>query len=184
MFLMKFNWVDIFFVTLVVRTCYVGFKKGFLPELFRFLGLLTAFITSFTSYTLLSRFLSGHTKWPGARLETISFLVIFLGIVFIFKVLSMIVAVPLINGKDISGNNRLAGLILGFGRGVMLASLIYICFTNAPFGYLSNSAKERSFSGQYVSGIASKVYNACIKFYPWIKTETPLVKVLDTGSTN
>ena len=174
----RFNWVDVLFVTLLIRVCYIGLKNGILPEFFRLLGLLSAFIISFNSYTLISHFFSTHTKWIGARLDGVSFLFIFLSILFIFKVLASASSL-LLSGGGISGLGRIIGLVLGFGRGVLLISLIHILFVNGPFGYLSRSVEKRSFSGQYTSRPASFVYEIGIKFYPWRKTETPLVKLLE-----
>lgn len=174
---MRFNWVDILFVTLLIRICYVGFKNGFLPEFFRLLGLLIAFIFSFNAYTLLSRFLSTHARWTGPGPDVIAFLLIFLLILFIFKMLAIVAAVFL-GSENISGPSRTIGLVLGFGRGILLTSLIYILLVNSPFRYLSNSAEDRSFSGPYISGIAYIAYKVCSNFYPWETVETPLVRML------
>jgi len=177
--LTSFNWVDIIYVTLLIRICYVGFKNGFLPEFFRVLGLLAAFIFSFNSYTLLSDFLSTHTKWTGPEPDVISFLAIFLTAIFVFKILA-VTAQALLSGGGISGPNRLLGLALGLGRGVLLIGLVYTLFVNGPFEYLSRSAKERSFSSKYVFHVAPFVYKSGINFYPWEKVATPLVELLES----
>ena len=78
----KFNWVDILFITLLIRICYIGFKNGILPEFFRLLGLLFAFIVSFNNYTILSQYLSTHTRYPGQELDVISFVFIFFSVIF------------------------------------------------------------------------------------------------------
>ena len=172
----KFNWVDVLFVTLLIRICYVAFKSGFLPEFFRLLGLLAAFIFSFNNYTLVSQFLSTHTKWTGAEPDAISFLFIFLLIIFLFKIFA-VTTTSLLGKENISGPNKIVSLVLGFGRGVLLISLVYIFFVNSPFEYLSRSTEDRSLSGQYVSGVAPFVYKIGINCYPWEKRETPLVKL-------
>ncbi|MFC1667261.1 CvpA family protein [Candidatus Omnitrophota bacterium] len=174
----KFNWVDILFVTLLVRICYISFKNGFFPELFRFLGLLSAFIFSFNSYASMSRFISAHARWSSAKLEIISFLFIFLVILFIFKIFALI-ANLFSNSEDISKINRLAGFLLGIGRALLSISLICILFVNSPFEYLSRNTKEKSFSSQYLLGVAPLVYRNAMGFYPFKKAETPLVKLLE-----
>ena len=171
------NWVDILFVTLLIRICYIGFKNGFLPEFFRLLGLLAAFIFSFNNYTMVSQFLSSHTKWTGAKPDVISFLFIFLLIVFIFKIFAVITTL-LLGRENISGPDKLAGLVLGLGRGALLVGLIYVLFVNSPFKYLSRSTEDRSFSGPHISKVAPFVYKIGINFYPWEKNETPLAKLL------
>ena len=174
----SFNWVDILFVTILIRIGYVGFKNGLLPEVFKLLGLLSAFILSFNNYTLLSTFLSTYARWKGNGPAIISFLLISCSILFVFKIVTAAFSLFLAAG-DISKVNRVSGLLVGFGRGILLTSLIYTLFINSPFGYLSRSAEERSFSGQYVSGVASSVYKLGMKVYPFKKIETPLVRLLE-----
>ncbi|MFC1623882.1 CvpA family protein [Candidatus Omnitrophota bacterium] len=172
------NWVDILFVTLLIRICYIGFKNGILPEFFRLSGLLSAFIFSFNNYTLVGHFFSTHTRWIGARPDIISFLVIFLFILFIFKILASAASL-LLSGGGMSGLSRIIGLVLGFVRGFLMISLLHVLFVNGPFEYLSRSVEGRSFFGQYTSRPAPFVYETGIKFYPWRKIETPFVKLLE-----
>lgn len=172
------NWVDILFVTLLIRICYIAFKSGFLPELFKSLGLLTAFMVSFNNYASLSDFIATHARWTGARPGVISFLFIFIAILFIFKIL-LIVARVFLGGKDISVFNRSIALSLGLGRGLLLTSLIYILFVNSPFEYLSISARDRSFSGRYVLNVAASVYRNCINFYPGGESESSLGRLFE-----
>jgi uncharacterized membrane protein required for colicin V production len=173
----RFNWVDILFITLLIRIGYIAFKNGFLPEFFRTLGLLSAFIVSFNNYTILSSFISTHTKWTGAEPDIISFLFIFLLTLFIFKILA-IATHSLLGCENISGLNKLVGLAISCGRALLLIGLIYTLFVNSPFEYLHRSVKEKSFAGRYVSGIAPAAYSICINLYPGKKNETPLVKLL------
>ena len=175
---MKFNWIDVLFVTLLVRSCYVGFKKGLLLEIFRGFGLLIAVILSFDYYTIVSQLFSAHTRWTGPGPDIISFLVIFLSVLIIFKVFSQIASLFL-GGEKISIANRVIGLVFGLGRGLLAISLIGVLFINSPFGYLSKSVKDRAWSGQYVLGIAPGVYKTYKDFWPREKVETPLVKVLE-----
>lgn len=151
-----FNWIDVIFVIILIRTSCVGFAKGFLSEFFRFLGLLLAFILSFSNYTLVSQFLSEHTKWTVSKLEVIAFLLIFLGILFIFKVIAFVVYL-MFHKETVYSFTRLIGLLLGFCRGVLLVSVIYMMFINSPFKYLSTSAKDRSISGYYLSEVVGKI---------------------------
>lgn len=174
----RFNWVDVIFVTLIIRVSYVALKNGFLPEFFKFAGLLVTFIVSFNNYVVLSGFISTHTKWSGLKPDIVSFLFIFFVILLLFKILT--VATKMLLGvENLSTPNKLVGLTLGLTRGILLISLIYVLCVNGPIGYLSRSVKERSFSGRYISGIAPAAYRACINFYPGVKNDTPLVKLLE-----
>ncbi|MBU1146862.1 MAG: CvpA family protein [Candidatus Omnitrophica bacterium] len=173
----RVNWVDILFVILLVRTGYVGLRGGFLPEICRFLGLLTAFLFSFNNYTSLSYLISTYTRWLGARPDILSFLVIFLAILVIFKVVNIFVRIFL-SGENLSRPNALVGSALGLARGVLIAGLIHTLFINGPFQYLARSAQDRSFSGQYVSYVLPFVYEKGMYIYPWGENDTALVRML------
>ncbi len=149
-----------------------------MPEFFRLLGLLSAFIISFSNYTLLTQILLTHTKWSTSKLDVISFLFIFLSILFIFKILA-IVSNLFLHSENFYSFTRLIGLLLGFARGILLVSLFYTLFINSPFLYLSTSAKDRSLSSQYISDVAPSVYKIGIGVCPFQKVETPLAKLLE-----
>jgi len=173
----RVNWVDILFVILLVRTGYVGLKSGFLPEFFRLLGLSVAFLFSFNNYTSLSRFMATHVRWLGARPDVLSFLVIFLTILVIFKIVSIFARIFL-SGENLSNPNALVGLVLGLVRGILIAGLIYTLLINGPFQYLARSAQDRSFSGKYVSYVLPFAYEKGMYIYPWSENDTALVRML------
>ncbi|MFH1854002.1 MAG: CvpA family protein [Candidatus Omnitrophota bacterium] len=177
MSLTKFGWVDILFITLLIRIGYIGFKNGLLSEFFRLTGLFSAFIFSFNNYALAGSFLSDRIKWNGASLDIISFIVIFLAIILIFKLIAT-AANLLSNRENASFSNKIIGLAFGFCRGVLLISLIYVLFINSHVEYLSRSAREKSMLSQYVTDVAPAAYDIGINLYPWTKIDTPLVKLL------
>ena len=173
----RFNWVDILFVTLLIRVGYVALKSGVLPEFFRFFGLLSAFIVSFNHYEALSYFLSARSEWAGSRPDIISFLFIFFSILFVFRVISIIAKI-FFGGDNISRLNRISGFSVGIGRASLMIALVYVLLVNGPFAYLSRSAEDNSFSGRYISKIAPFVYDVCMKFYPGGGSDTHLVRLL------
>lgn len=173
----KFNWVDVVFVILLFRMGYLGLKSGFLFEIFRFFGLLAAFLFSFNNYVLLSRLIVGHINWDTERLDLVSFLVIFLGVLLIFKILLGLARLAS-KIEDVSGISRVLGLLLGLSRGILLVGLLYTLFVNSHFEYLAESAEEKSYSSQYISKVLPFVYKTGMRFYPWQKFETPFVKAL------
>ncbi|PIV39509.1 MAG: hypothetical protein COS29_02240 [Candidatus Omnitrophica bacterium CG02_land_8_20_14_3_00__42_8] len=174
----KFNWVDIFFVILLFRTCYIGFKKGLLSEFFRLLGLFSAFVLSFNNYILVSDFLAKHVRLTGLKADITGFLFIFLSVILIFKLLAVLADKILGVSENVSLANKIVGLVLGLARGVLLTGLVYILFIHSPVNYFYKSAKEKSFSGQYASLAAPFAYKAGMSVYPFEKHETPLVKLL------
>ncbi len=175
--LMRFNWVDILFVTILIRTSYIGFKNGLLLELFKLVSIVSAYILSFASYAIVSHFISKHTGFTGAMSDIIAFSLIFLLILLIFKLL--VSGLKILSGdSNISLGNRIVGTAAAFGRGVLLASLLYGLFVSSPFEYLIISARDRSLAGPYVEEVAPLVYNIGSRIFPWELIETPLIRAL------
>ncbi len=174
----KFNWVDIFFIILLFRTCYVSFKNGLLPEIFRFLGLFLAFVLSFTNYILAASFLAKHARLTGLKAEATGFISIFLTVLLVFKLLAVAANKLLGNSENVSFANKIVGLVFGVLRGVLFIGLFYFLFIHSPVDYFYKSAKEKSFSAPYASLVAPFAYKTGISVYPFEKYETPLVKLL------
>jgi uncharacterized membrane protein required for colicin V production len=173
----KFNWVDILFVILLFRTCYIGFKNGLLPEFFRLLGLFSAFVLSFNNYILISDFLAKHVRLTGLKAEITGFLFIFLSVILAFKLLAVLTEKILGVSESVSLANKVIGFALGLVRGILLTGLIYFLFIHSPVNYFYKSAKEKSFSASYASLMAPFAYKAGMRVYPFEKYETPLVKL-------
>jgi|SRR3989338_2074878 len=174
----KFNWVDIFFVILLFRTCYVSFKNGLLPEFFRLSGLFLAFVLSFNNYILVSDFLAKHTGLTGLKADITGFSFIFLSVILVFKLLAVLADKILGISENVSFANKAISLAFGLARGVLLIGLIYILFIHSPVNYFYKSAKEKSFSGQYASLVAPFAYKTGMSVYPLERYETPLVKLI------
>lgn len=174
----KFNWIDIFFVILLFRICYIGFKNGLLPEFFRLLGLFLAFVLSFNNYILIGSFLAKHAKLTGLKADVAGFSLVFLTTILIFKLLAVTAGKLLGNNENVSLANKITGLTLGLARGVLLTGLICVLFIHSPVKYFYKSAKEKSFSVPYASLAAPFAYKAGMSVYPFEKHETPLVKLL------
>lgn len=175
----KFNWVDIFFVILLFRTCYIGFKNGILPEFFRCLGLFSAFILSFNNYILVSNFLAKHAGFAGLKADITGFIAIFLIAILIFKLLAIVTVKLLGSSENVSFINKIIGFAFGLIRGILLIGLIYILFIHGPVNYFHKSAKEKSLLASYASFVAPFAYNVGMSVYPFEKHDTPLVKLLE-----
>ncbi|MDO8602968.1 MAG: CvpA family protein [Candidatus Omnitrophota bacterium] len=174
----KFNWVDIFFIIVLFRTCYISFKNGLLPEFFRISGLFLAFVLSFNNYILASDFLAKHARLTGLKAEATGFVFIFLTVLLVFKLLTVLAVKLLGNSENVSLANKMVGLMFGLARGILLTGLFYFLYTHSPVDYFYKSAKEKSFSAPYASLVAPFAYKTGMSFYPLEKHETPLVKLL------
>ncbi|MBI3319381.1 MAG: CvpA family protein, partial [Candidatus Omnitrophica bacterium] len=56
------NWVDVVIITLLLRTCYIGFTRGFLVELVSLIAVVTATVLTCHVHARAAQFVSPW--WP------------------------------------------------------------------------------------------------------------------------
>ena len=157
--LKQFNWVDIFFVILLIRICYVALKNGFSVELFKLLGTISAVYLSLHYYIIFPDYIVGRIGAKNIPLEYLTFFsFIALAILgyLIFMLLSKVFS-RFIQMEAVPNLNKWGSLILSIIRSFLLVSLIIFIFVIAPTGYFRNSVNN-SYSGKRLFTIAPTTY--------------------------
>jgi uncharacterized membrane protein required for colicin V production len=152
----QLNWVDIFFVICLIRTCYIGFSRGFTPEIPR---LICAFLTVVLSYQLCGKVGQFLSRYPVIRPESIDALA-FIVLVAFFAILSKVICMLYRVVMKASGPHMFevaGGCILGFIRGVIIASLLLICTQYIAPEYVERSVDEGSIVGNKLIIVAPKI---------------------------
>ncbi len=123
-FLQSINWVDVAMLVLFIRVVFIGVKTGFVTELFKLLGILSAIFVGMHYYSSLTDFLIQRTGWS---VNWLAFLI------FVILVSIVVVAITFFReGFFIlfkfetthAGLNQWGGGVLSVIRAVFLASLI------------------------------------------------------------
>jgi len=157
--LKQFNWADIFFIILLIRTCYVALKNGFPTELFKLLGTICAIYLGLHYYIKFSDYvlnLSGAKNLPAEYLTFFSFvLLVFLGY-FIFFLLGRVFS-RFLQMEAVPVLNKWGSLILSIIRSLFLMSLIIFAMVISPLGYFRDSVNN-SYSGKRLFKIAPITY--------------------------
>jgi membrane protein required for colicin V production len=158
--IIRFNWVDIVVVIVLIRTVYIALKNGFPPELFKFLGNVLAIYLSFHYYTAAADFFRSRANLNFIPLEFFDFicfaaLVISGDLVFFlfrqaFERFIKMQAVPKLN--------KFGGLVLGIFRAVLLVSLINFMLVISSVTYLRQSALA-SVSGNALVKVGPATYS-------------------------
>jgi len=157
--LKQLNWVDVFFVILLIRICYVAIKNGFPVELFKLLGTLSAVYLSLHYYIIFPDYIVGRIGAKNIPLEYLTFfsfiLLAILGYL-IFMILSKIFS-RFIQMEAVPTLNKWGSLILSIMRSFLLVSLLIFIFVIAPWGYFRNSINN-AYSGKRLFKIAPTTY--------------------------
>ncbi len=155
-FFSQLNWVDLFFVICLIRTCYIGLSRGFTPEIPR---LMCAFLTVVLSYYYCGRLGQFLSKYPVIRPEAVDALAFIVLVVFL-AILSNVVCVLYRVVMKASGPQMfeaVGGLIIGFIRGVVIASLLLICTQYIAPEYVERSVNKGSLVGSKLILVAPKI---------------------------
>jgi len=159
--LRQFNWVDIFVVVILIRVCWAAIKGGFLAELFKTLGTISAIYLSLHYYIVLSdsiRERISAKNVPLDFLDFVFFIVLAITGYLLFVILRQAV-LKFINMEPIPQLNKWGGFGLGVIRAFLLTGLLIFMLLISSISYLQKSVVN-SFSGEYFSKIAPGVYGS------------------------
>ena len=164
-FISRLTWVEMIAFLVVLRGCYVGYKSGFFPELLRTVGYLITVIVTFRFHEEATQFLTLKTFLNGATASALSF---FSLLVVTFLLTKIVIALFLKLLKMGKGGflYRVAGLLLGACRWVILLSLIFMLIDHSPFAPLRTDIHERSYLGPKISLIAPTLFDFLSKLSP------------------
>ena len=146
--LSRLNWVDIVGIIVVIRTFYIGIRRGLLIEIFKVAGFGVGLFMAITQYRSWSAVISEKSILPVREAEILTFLVIFAlgyGVTCLVRFVLLKIATFKIPGAW----DRIGGGLLGLGRGclwLIFLEVTALCASSTT-GYLSQSVRERSFFG-------------------------------------
>lgn len=155
----QFNWIDIFFVILLIRIGYVALKNGLPIELFKFLGTVCAIYLSLHYYIIFSDYFVGLTGVKKAPVEYVtSFSAVILAVSgYLIFVLLRHVFSRFIHLEAVPNLDKWGSLISGIIRSFLLVSLIIFIFAILPRDYFRKSVNN-SYSGRRLFKIAPTTY--------------------------
>ena len=130
--------------TLLLKTCYSGFCRGFLAELFHFLGVVGATILACKFHPVLSGFISPWLSIVDpAVLDVASFLFLLLSAFALIRAVSVRLAAH-ITWERLNWIMQSLGLLIGGIRGLWWAGLGLLMLLATDLPYLAESIEQRS----------------------------------------
>jgi len=156
----QLNWVDIFVIILLIRTCYIATKNGFPAEFFKALGTALAVYLSAHYYIVLSNLLSKRIGQEKLPLEFLDFLCFFFLAILGYLALVLLreAFCRFIKIEAVPGLNKWGALLLGGARSVLLSSLIIVMLFISSIDYLKESVSS-SYLGKRLFKITPAVYS-------------------------
>ncbi|MBI4436834.1 MAG: CvpA family protein [Candidatus Omnitrophica bacterium] len=143
-FLSHLNWVDLIVLIIVVRTIYIGFKKGLFIEIFKCFGLGTSIFFAVTQYQAWGGVFSEKLNWPLQGGEVLAF-VSFFAACYLLSVLLRILVEKIATVQIRGAWDRVGGGVVGLGRGCLWVIFLEAIALFLTSGYLAQSIQEKSF---------------------------------------
>lgn len=122
--LKSINWVDVAMLVLLIRIVFIGIKTGFVTELFKLLGVLSAVFVGFHYYSSLSALIIHKAHLSGAWIECTFFVLIVCIMILAIKYLRDGFFLIFKFETTHAGVNQWGAGLFAVIRAVFLASLI------------------------------------------------------------
>lgn len=182
-YISQFNWIDIVLIICFIRMGYVGLKRGFGVELFKFTNLLFCAFIAFHFYYTLAELL--NTKLPVLPIEAAAitcYIVLLFLITILFRILREGFFIVL-KSETISSASKFLGLFVGFIRGSFIGGFIIFGLLISTVHYFELSART-SFLGPKIVKIPIKIYEGIFyssvsKLFPDQAFNQEITKVLE-----
>ncbi|MFA6142573.1 MAG: CvpA family protein [Candidatus Omnitrophota bacterium] len=156
--LTRINWVDVLVVILMLRTSYVAFQDGLSHEILPLFGIITGTVLALHYYSRIASLASDSTgQGLIGILNPISFAVIFMVVVFVFRLVGIITE-KLIKITWHPMIEKAGGLIAGVAKAGVLTSAILMILVLIPLSYLKTSIRDKSLIGMYFLKIGPNIH--------------------------
>lgn len=167
--LTSFNWLDVLMIIVIIGTVFRAVTQGFVAEVFKILGTLSATILALHFYRRLAVALHSGVMMPQKFGEILAFAGIWMATVVVFWLIRegwMLI----LKMEAKSGFSQGGGAILGIIRSFLICGLLFF-FAYLPENQTLDTFADKSVSGAYLRDISAKVYKASfdrviVKFLP------------------
>ena len=157
------NMFDIVILILVAYGLISGFIKGFIVEVSGIIALGVGITGAFKFYEILGNYLIIYIDWEPKIIQIVSFILLFIGIVYIISLLAKMLtkALKLIL---LGGINRLLGALFGILKWMLILCALTLVFkeANQILTLMEDSVLETSFSYPILGEMGEFLFN-------WVK---------------
>ncbi len=159
------NWVDLIIVTIVLRTCYNGFYRGFFVGFLNLVGVVSATVVSLNYSRVVIQWLQPWIQLDAVVMACVVFWGIFFSLVIAVNVLIRRLT-EFLKWERLHWSIQSVGLVLGLLRGLWWIAIILVAMATSGVPYLKASVEERSVLGPHVLPFAQKYLEEVANQFP------------------
>ena len=158
---------------------FIGFNRGFIEELGRLIGLLSASIIAVNLYVKLGAFLVRALPTDPWAIFVLSFVIIFLGSLFGIRIITKLIHFMFLS-KSTKWINKFLGAFFGMMKGAVIIMMFFWMFELVPNKKISNAVVNNSFSADRLITIRKSIISTFNWNDPVKKGETAINNFLNS----
>ncbi len=164
----RLTWADYLTAIAVLRGAWVGYKSGLFPELLRIVGYVVTAVVTLYYYDPVAQLITLRTVLNSTAATALAFFLVF-AVTFGITKLASFLLVKILNAGDGGVFYKIAGMLVGMCRWVILLSLTFMLIGQLPLTPLKKDIEEKSVVGQKVAKIAPMLFEYVQSFSPQLK---------------
>lgn len=161
-FFSRINWIDIVIITLLIRSSYVGYRRGIWGELTSLIGIYAALVISLQIYQPVGKFVMNFIPHQDKLYEMyfLTFVAVVIITGFLFAVIGTSILTKLLRLHLYKIVVQVGGVLLGVINGAMLSALVITALDIAPVQYFEDSIHQGSLMGSSFRKVADNVHES------------------------
>jgi len=163
--MIRFNWIDLFSLIILIRIGYISFKNGLFIEIIKILATLVSVVLGLHFFIRAGSFIKACLFLPGWLAKEIALLFIFLVSFLVFYSLRVFVF-KVMTTKFATEVDKAGAIIVGLGRGFLTVSMILVMLNILPGRYIQKSLWRHSLTGPTIIKVAPVTYKYLFRFVP------------------
>ena len=160
---------DILVFGVIIFFAFRGFMRGALRELFSFLRIYFSFIVAAVLYKKSKSLLQHMFDMPSWLAEMITFIAIFVILLFILWLIGAIVGKRISKPESKSKLSKIGGIVLGLAEGVLVVSVIIMVVNFHSSSHEVQSPLEDAVSYKAVEPIAPSIRDFTTRSFSFLK---------------
>ncbi|MBI3321234.1 MAG: CvpA family protein [Candidatus Omnitrophica bacterium] len=159
------NWIDLIIVTVIFGTCYNGFVRGILAELFLLIGAVSVTAITVNYAAWLARWVQQWVALPPPLIAVLGFWILFFGALILGHwVIKRLTEV--FKWERVHWFVQSVGLCLGGLRGLWWSGFLLIVLTSSGLPVLQTAVEQRSVLGPRLVSMARRAVSQAAERFP------------------